>query len=115
MADTVTSSGCAGAGVAIMVYGAWCEAALTGMHSRLWRGQSCRITVVSVPHGASINLRPTLCRWSGEQYQAFWHRLHHMFVGMQHRVHGWLMSWFMAATTVDGTVDGGRNGMGSER
>lgn len=39
----------------------------------MWRGQS-------------------LERWSGEQYQAFWHRLHHIVVGMQHIVQGWLMS-----------------------
>ena len=34
----------------------------------------------------------TLWRCSGEQYHAFWHRLHHIEVGMQHIVHGWLMN-----------------------
>ena len=34
----------------------------------------------------------TLRIWSVEQYQASWHRLHHIDVGRQHRVHGWLMS-----------------------
>lgn len=30
--------------------------------------------------------------WSGEQYQALWHRLHHIDVGRPHRVQGWLIS-----------------------
>lgn len=34
----------------------------------------------------------TLWRCSGVQYHAFWQRLHHMEVGRQQMMHGWLMS-----------------------
>lgn len=69
------------------------------MHTRLLRSQVCtlcddvaspvRKVCQKLERNASKMLTP--CRCVGEQYQAFWHRLHHREVGLQHTVQGWLM------------------------
>ena len=54
-----------------------------------------------------IEGKRTFWRCSGEQYQAPWQRLHHIDVGRQQSVQGWLMSGILCMTGVVKTS--GRN------
>lgn len=99
------SSCCTGAGVAIMLYCCGLPPPV-GTHSRLCRGQSCASHGEKREFGSKRTRRHTLWRCSAEQYHAFWHRLHHIDVGMQQRVHGWLMNELGFMRRWRGSYDG---------
>jgi hypothetical protein len=93
IADTVIYCGSAGGGVAIMLtlYPLF-DTFAVGMHSLRCRGQSLEQSTRHPEEGrkrmAGLH---TVWRCSGVQYHALWQRLHHIDVGRQQSVQGWLM------------------------